>query len=153
MLEFNPELVLLDLEAPDASTVIELLAERLHAQGLVAPDYGRQTIEREEHHPTGLPTSPFYIAFPHADAQGVHRSALACASLRTPVVFKNMADPDEDLPVHLVLMLANNNPEEQIETLRSLAILFGQPEKLTALRSQPTPASAADWLRLELGLN
>jgi PTS system galactitol-specific IIA component len=119
----------------------------------VGPDYGAQTLLREEKHPTGLPTAPFCIAFPHADAEGVNRSALALAVLRRPVIFRNMADPDEELEVHLVLMLANKSPQEQIRTLRNLAILFGEPEKLAALRSQPTPASAAAWLRQELNLS
>lgn len=153
MLELNEQLVLLDLEAADSHTVITALADQLCAQGLVTADYGAQTIRREEKHPTGLPTTPFCIAFPHADSDGVNRSALALAVLRKPVPFQNMADPDETLDVHLVLMLANKSPEEQIQTLRNLAILFGEPEKLVALRSQPTPASAAAWLRLELSLS
>jgi PTS system galactitol-specific IIA component len=152
VLEFNKDLVLWNLEAADAHAVIDALAGRLFEQGLVSAEYGLRTFEREQEHPTGLPTTPFYIAFPHADADGVVRSALAAALLSRPVSFKNMADPDEDLDVHLVLMLANNNPEEQIQTLRSLALLFGQPDKLTALRSQLTPEDAAAWLRLELSL-
>jgi mannitol/fructose-specific phosphotransferase system IIA component (Ntr-type) len=64
-----------------------------------------------------------------------------------------MADPDENLDVYLVIMLANNSPEEQIQTLRNLALLFGQPEKLQALRGQSTPEETVAWLRLELGLS
>jgi galactitol PTS system EIIA component len=153
VLHINDELVLLDLAAPDAADVIERLAGCMHAQDLVSDDYGQQTLAREAKHPTGLPTTPFCIAFPHADAVGVKQSALALAILREPVIFKNMADPDEDLEVHLVLMLANKAPEEQIQTLRNLAVLFGQPEKLLELRSLPTPEKTVAWLRLELGLN
>jgi len=142
----------MDLDAPDARTVIGLLAEKLHAQGLVSADYGDQTWERELEHPTGLPTKPFSIAFPHADAQGVHQSALAVAILRHPIQFKNMGDPDENLEVFIVLMLANKNPEEQIQTLRNLAILFGEPEKLSALRDQSSPQEVFAWLKRELRL-
>lgn len=152
MLIFNESLVALNLAAPNAETVIHTLAGMLQAQGLVSAEYGRQTCEREAHHPTGLPTTPFCIAFPHADAEGVVQSALALAILPAGVVFKNMADPDEDLQVYLVLMLANKNPDEQIQTLRNLALLFGQPDKLVLLRDQPTPAAAAAWLRRELNL-
>ena len=152
MLELNEGLVAIDLEAPNAHAVIDTLAGRLCDQGLVSAEYGARTFEREQEHPTGLPTNPFYIAFPHADADGVNQSGLAVALLKHPVVFKNMADPEEDLDVCLVLMLANRNPEEQIQTLRSLALLFGQPDKLAALRSQLTPADAVSWLKLELSL-
>ena len=153
MLNFNESLVALNIQAADSRAVIELLAGLLHAQGLVTAEYGRLTHERELEHPTGLPTKPFCIAFPHADASGVNQSGLALATLAEPVPFRNMGDPDEELPVHLVLMLANRSPEEQIQTLRNLALLFGKPEQLQILRDQSTPQAAVAWLRRELRLD
>ena len=153
MLAFNNSLIAFDLPAKDARNVIDDLAGRMHAQGLVAANYGEQTWRRELDHPTGLPTKPFCIAFPHADADGVHQSALGVAVLRQPVTFQNMADPDEGLDVRLVFMLANRDPEEQIQTLRNLAVLFGQPEKLTELRNQTTLPEVESWLRRELRLS
>ena len=70
MLEFNESLIAFELQAKDAKEVIDHLAGRMLAQGLVAADYGAQTWVRELEHPTGLPTKPFCIAFPHADAAG-----------------------------------------------------------------------------------
>ena len=153
MLVFNESLVALNHTAEDSTAVINLLAGKLFDQGLVAADYGKQTCARELIHPTGLPTRPFCIAFPHADAEGVHQSALALATLKNPVTFKNMGDPDEDLQVHLVLMLANRNPDEQVKTLRNLAVLFGKPDKLQTLRDQSTSQEVVIWLRRELRLD
>ena len=153
MLEFNESLIAFDLQAKDAKEVIDLLAGQMHAQGLVCAEYGEQTWAREMLHPTGLPTKPFCIAFPHADADGVSRSALGVAVLHTPVKFQNMADPDEGLDVTLIFMLANRDPEEQIQTLRNLAVLFGQPEKLVELRDQTTLQGVESWLRRELRLS
>jgi PTS system galactitol-specific IIA component len=153
MLEFNESLIAFDLLAKDAKEVIELLAGKMHAQGLVTAEYGTQTWAREMDHPTGLPTKPFCIAFPHADAEGVNHSALGVAVMHQPVKFQNMADPDEDLDVMLVFMLANRDPQEQIQTLRNLAVLFGQPEKLTELRDQTTLQGVVSWLRRELRLS
>ena len=153
MLEFNESLIAFDWQAKDAREVIELLAGKMHAQGLVAEEYGLQTWAREQVHPTGLPTKPFCIAFPHADAEGVNKSALGVAVMRQPVTFQNMADPDEGLNVMLVFMLANRDPEEQIQTLRNLAVLFGQPEKLVELRDQSTLQEVESWLRRELRLS
>jgi galactitol PTS system EIIA component len=153
LLEFNTSLVAFDPRATDAQGVIDLLARKLHSENLVSAEYGAQTWARELNHPTGLPTKPFCIAFPHADAEGVNQSALAVAVLSQPVKFQNMADPDESLDVMIVFMLANRNPEEQIQTLRNLAMLFGQPEKLIELRDQTTPQGVEDWLRRELRLD
>ena len=153
MLEFNESLIAFDLQAKNAKEVIDLLSGSMYAQGLVSAEYGAQTWARELEHPTGLPTKPFCIAFPHADAQGVNRSALGVAVMRQPVQFQNMADPDESLDVELIFMLANRDPEEQIQTLRNLAVLFGQPEKLVELRNQVTLKGAASWLKRELRLD
>jgi len=153
VLEFNESLIAFDLQVKEAKEVIDLLADSMHAQGLVAADYGVQTWAREMDHPTGLPTTPFCIAFPHADAEGVNRSALGVAVMRQPVKFQNMADPDEGLDVMIVFMLANRDPEEQIQTLRNLALLFGQPEKLVELRDQTSLHGVESWLRRELRLS
>jgi PTS system galactitol-specific IIA component len=153
LLEFNESLIAFDLQAKDAKEVIDLLAGKMYEQELVMAEYGAQTWAREMIHPTGLPTKPFCIAFPHADAEGVNRSVLGVAVLRQPVIFQNMADPDEGLDVMLVFMLANRDPEEQIQTLRNLAVLFGQPEKLVELREQSTLQGVESWLRHELRLN
>ena len=153
MVAFHESLIAFDLQAKDARDVIGVLADKMHAQGFVAADYGTQTWQREQDHPTGLPTKPFCIAFPHADADGVQHSALGVAVLREPVTFQNMADPDEGLDVLLVFMLANRDPEEQIQTLRNLAVLFGQPEKLAELRNQTTLPEVESWLRRELRLS
>jgi PTS system galactitol-specific IIA component len=153
VLEFNESLIAFDLQVKEAKEVIDLLADSMHAQGLVAADYGAQTWAREMDHPTGLPTTPFCIAFPHADAEGVNRSALGVAVMRQPVKFQNMADPDEGLDVMIVFMLANRDPEEQIQTLRNLALLFGQPEKLVELRDQTSLHGVESWLRRELRLS
>jgi PTS system galactitol-specific IIA component len=119
---------------------------------MVDANYSSATIERERHHATGLPTRPFPIAFPHADAEGVIESALAVAILKEPVSFKNMADPEEELPVEMAIMLANKSPEEQVDTLRKLAELFGQAEKLSELRGLSDTIEIVDWLTLELFL-
>ncbi len=150
MTEICTDFIAAGLEAENAEEVIRTLADLLYRKGAVSADYAQAAIQREARHPTGLPSSPFYIAFPHADADGVNRSALAVASLKKPVIFLNMADPDEMLPVELVFMLANNSPEDQILTLRNLASLFSQPEKLVELRALSSPESIAAWLQREI---
>lgn len=150
MLEIRDDYIAINVLAPDAETVITLLAERLEATGAVELGYGAATIAREHKHPTGLPTQPFCIAIPHAGTEGVNRSAIAVASLQEPVIFQNMADPDEELAVELVLLLANNNPEEQVKTLRNLALLFGEPDKLVELRALSSPAEIVQWLKQEI---
>ena len=49
-------------------------------------------------------------------------------------------------------MLANKSPEEQIDTLRQLAELFGQAEKLSELRGLTETLKIVEWLTTELFL-
>lgn len=153
MLQLNSSTVFINLQAADCLSVIDILANSLFEQGFVTSEYGNMTCRREEIHPTGLPTTPFFIAFPHADCEGVVQSALAVGILEKPVKFRNMADPDEELDVHIVIMMANSDPTEQVETLRNLAELFGEGEKLVELQSQPTSEAAVNWLKRELRLD
>jgi galactitol PTS system EIIA component len=153
VLKLQESFIVLNYLAADSDAVIRELSGRLHEAGAVSADYGDATIAREQKHATGLPTTPFPIAFPHADADGVKESALAVATLSSPVGFQNMADPDEELKVELVIMLANKSPEEQIQTLRGLAELFGQPDKLQELKDLTDTAMVVEWLELELDLN
>jgi len=142
--------VSIDLIASRAEEIIEHLADRLYQAGMVEQEYGAAAIARERKHATGLPTKPFPIAFPHADAEGVLQSSLAVATLKTPVGFKNMADPEEELDVELVIMLANQSPEEQVATLQNLAVLFGTPQKLLELKNLQDPDLMVEWLKKEL---
>jgi len=150
VLLLNESFVITDLDVKTFEEVITIMADRLHQGGAVCKEYAAYTIAREKVHPTGLPTKPFCIAFPHADADGVNQSALSVATLKSPVVFMNMGDPEEELDVELVIMLANKNPEEQIQTLRGLALLFGKPEKLAELKAITEPSEITAWLKREL---
>lgn len=150
MLNIQRSFVAVNLEASSAEEIIQHLADKLYQAGMVEQGYGAATIERERKHATGLPTRPFPIAFPHADADGVLQSSLAVAALKHPVGFQNMADPEEELEVELVIMLANKSPEEQVATLQNLAVLFGTPQKLLELKNLQDPDLMVEWLKKEL---
>ena len=139
-----------DCEVADREELINLLAGKLRAAGYVDETYGQATIARERIHPTGLPTKPFPIAIPHADADGVIDSAMAFASMKKPVDFCNMVEPEEELPAEMIFMIANNTPEEQVKVLRKLATLFGDPEKLVELKALTQTASIVSWFETEL---
>jgi PTS system galactitol-specific IIA component len=149
-MKIDAAIMALDVVAKDCEEVIQLLADKLHAAGYVGPQYGEATIARERIHPTGLPTKPFPIAIPHADADGVITSALAFAVVKEPVVFCNMVEPEEELPVEMVFMIANGSPEEQVKVLRKLASLFCNPEKLIALKTQADAESMVTWFNAAL---
>lgn len=143
--------VLIDHVSTDSFACIHELSQLLCQIGYVNPEYGKLCCDRERLYPTGLPTKPFAIAIPHAEGLEVNESSLSVAILRDPVNFQNMADPEEALPVEVVLLMATKNPEEQVSTLQKLAEIFSSADELRELRSQSSKKGVADWINQRLG--
>jgi PTS system galactitol-specific IIA component len=152
MLLFDNDCVALNVKLENSKDVIFLLSGLLEKKGAVSANYGKAANKREQSYPTGLPTKPFHIAFPHADGEEVHQSALAVATLAEPVVFKSMEDPHIELPAHIVILLANSRPDEQVKVLRQLVTIFSEPQKLIELRNHKTISDLVAWMRKELKL-
>ena len=125
----NEEAVMLRLEASTSEEVIRTLGGRLRDLGYVKESFVEAALEREMNMPTGLPLGGIYnAAIPHVDIEYVNKSALGLATLRHPVVFKNMVENQVDVPCHLVIMLALDKPKSQVEMLQSVAGLLQTPE-------------------------
>ena len=136
----HPDAVCADLEAADAADVITALADRLLALGKVRPGYAAAVIARERTMPTGLPLGSINVAVPHTDVEHVLSPALAMAVLRHPVLFGSMDDPDERIPVRIVIAMALTNKDAQIDMLQRIAGLIQDEGALGRLAAVRTPA-------------
>lgn len=122
------------LNVETASDVISHLGNLLLKAGYVRPSFVQATLAREKELPTGLPLDgAVNAAIPHTDVDHVLKSGLALATLTRPVVFKNMALPDEPVEVQLVLLLALDQPKTQVEMLKEVADLLQQSELVAQL--------------------
>lgn len=136
----QPDAISLQLDAHDSEEVIRHLGEKLLALGCVKDDFVEATLAREASMPTGLPLGgEFNAAIPHVDIEYVNKPALALATLKQPVVFYNMVEADQEVPVQLVIMLALEQPKSQIEMLQQVAGVLQQPECVSALMEARTP--------------
>ncbi len=134
-----PQAILLHNLAPDSSTIIQRLGERLHQLGYVNDGFTDATLRREAGMPTGLPLGGEYnAAMPHVDLEYVRRPAVALATLQQPVIFHHMVMTEEEVPVQLVLMLALDQPKSQIEALQEIAELLQKPEVVSGLMAAET---------------
>jgi PTS system galactitol-specific IIA component len=133
--QFLPqEAVVLQHHAADSEDVIRVLGERLRRLGRVKDGFVEATLRREAEMPTGLPLGgDINAAIPHVDIEYVNTPALALATLTSPVVFHNMVEPDEDVPVRLVIMLALDQPKSQIEMLQQVSAVLQQPDLVAQL--------------------
>jgi PTS system galactitol-specific IIA component len=122
------------LAAETASDVISYLGNLLFKAGYVCDSFVEAALAREKELPTGLPLNgAVNAAIPHTDVEHVLKSGLALATLTQPVVFKNMAIPDEPVAVQLVLLLALDQPKAQVEMLKEIANLLQQAELVARL--------------------
>jgi PTS system galactitol-specific IIA component len=122
------------LKADTSTEVITHLSRLLFEAGYVQPSFAEAVIAREKELPTGLPLNgQTNAAIPHTDVEHVLKPGLALATLTTPVTFQNMTIPEESVVVQLVIVLALNQPEVQIEMLQGVAELLQQPKVVSRI--------------------
>ncbi len=144
----RPEAILINLDAADSSEVITRLGNVLHASGCVHDGFIEAALKREASMPTGLPLmGDINAAIPHVDIEYVKKSSLALATLSHEVAFCNMVNPDEAVPVRLVIMLALDQPKSQVETLQEVAGLLQNPQIVSGLMQAKTPEEILSALR------
>ncbi|MCD4753561.1 MAG: PTS sugar transporter subunit IIA [Anaerolineaceae bacterium] len=118
----EPSAVKLNVEAEDARDVLKQLGTALFEAGYVHASFVDAALEREKTMPTGLPLGGDYnAAIPHTEVEHVIKQGLALATLKNPVIFKNMIDPTSNVAVNIVFFMALDQPKAQIEMLQEIA--------------------------------
>ena len=129
----RPEWIRPQLAVADSHAAIEALSGLLERDGVVKPGFATAVKDREKTFPTGLPTSGTKVALPHTDAEHVNRSAVAIATLATPVSFRVMGSPDEAVDVQIVFLLAIADTELQVHALSQLIEIVQREEVLASM--------------------
>ncbi|MDE4542172.1 PTS sugar transporter subunit IIA [Thermoanaerobacterium sp. R66] len=121
---FNRELIITNFEAKSQDDVFDVLYKKLFENGYVKETYLEAVKKREKVFPTGLLLNKYNVAIPHTDPEHVIKPAIAVATLKKPVIFKNMANPLEDVLVNIIFMIALNESHSQVEMLQQLIQLI-----------------------------
>ena len=135
-LYFNEELVFRNVQAKTDSEVLAFLASEMYKKNYVKEEYIQAIQEREKEYPTGLPSTPPGIAIPHANYEMVNKTTLAIATLKDPVLFHNMENNNEQLPIQIVIMMAIGEPHGQVEMLQKIVgIIQDEPLRQEMIRA------------------
>ena len=127
---FNEELILKINGKKQDMEVLAYMAEYLQSKGLVKDSYSKAITDREAEFPTGLFTGNINIAIPHADTEHVEKAAICVGVLEEPIIFRAMDDPDKELEIRLIIMLALKEAHGHIEMLQKVVELIKDQEAL-----------------------
>lgn len=146
-IQTSEELTLFKVAAETNQDIIRALANCMKKNGYVKPTFLEAVLEREANMPTGLITKAFGVAIPHSDPEHVNQSAIAVGLLDKPVIFKNMANPQEDVPVILVLLLAIAEKGSVTKVLARLAEAFLNPVTLNKFLTLQNATQLSAYLK------
>lgn len=134
---FHSDLIVTNIEVKNNEEIFNVLYKKLLQNGYVKESFLDAVIKREKIFPTGLLLNSYNVAIPHTDAEHVLKPAIALATLSTPVIFKNMANPQEDVNVNVIFMIALNSSHSQVKMLQQLVELIQSEaflEKILAVK-------------------
>jgi PTS system galactitol-specific IIA component len=117
--------------------IIHELVKYLCEAGYVKDTYEKAIHVRESDFPTGLELQGSYnVAIPHAETEHVIRSAIALAILEDSIEWENMEDPDVNISVHLVFMLAIKDPQMVVPNLQAMTEnIFSEPDVIASIKT------------------
>ena len=145
------ENIAVGLDAADALSAIRAVNDMLVRSGKTLPAFGEDACTREGTFPTGLPTRPVAVAIPHADPPNVLASAVAIATLKSPVQFAQMGtDGSTKLDVHAIFLLAIKEQSKQVEMIQQLMKVIQNQSLLDALTRAASPQEAFDLILASL---
>jgi len=128
---FNEKLIFkLSDEIDSKEIALSFLAEQLYAKKYVTEGYKKGILDREKIYPTGLFTGGINIAVPHTDCIHVRCDAFAMGILSKPLAFYAMDDPEREMDVNIIFMLALSQPHGQIAMLQKVLALVKEQEQL-----------------------
>lgn len=128
------ELVLKDVDAVDSADAIQKVGQVFLQNGFVKDSYIDAVLAREIVYPTGLQLGTIAIAMPHTDVKHVLRPAVGIAKMKNPVTFKHMGEPETEVQVEMLFMMAITDPNQQIDTLKRVLTVFQNAEATEAFR-------------------
>ena len=144
---FNESLVLTFDKPMTDREVLSAMTDYLCGKGIVKDTYKEAILEREQSFPTGLKTGGINVAIPHADICHVNQASICVAILKTPAPFRAMDEPDNDVPVSLVIMLALTEAHGHIEMLQRIVKLIQDQEEVRRIVEAGSPAQVSTIIK------
>lgn len=123
-LMFEPSQIVIIDEELSKEDVLKKLANVLYQKGIVKESYITALLERESNFPTGLEVQGINVAIPHCDVANVNVAGICVGILKKGASFAKMDDPDTEVSVGMVVMLALKEAHGHVEMLQKIIALI-----------------------------
>lgn len=123
----------------DRDEALHFFSNYLLEKNIVTDEFEKALLERENSYPTGLLVGDINVAIPHAKSEYVNESSIVLCTLEDKISFFRMDDPDEEVPVSILILLAINEPEEQLETLQKIIGLIQDQKTMELIYYEKDP--------------
>lgn len=120
----------INVEYSNTSEYFKETFEKMYKTNSVCEKYLDSIIDREKIFPTGLKIGNINIAIPHTDHKYSNVEGIVLSTLKSPIIFKRMDDPDKDVSVDIIIHLFFNTGDKKVEVLQKLMALVQNQEKL-----------------------
>lgn len=116
----DEDLIFTDESFETCTDVFSFISEKALKKKLVTSKFKIGLIDREERFPTGLSLETYGVALPHTDPEHVNKQFISLITLEKPVIFKSMANSEEEIEVSVIFILGLNEPHSQLTALQQL---------------------------------
>ncbi|MDF2548400.1 MAG: hypothetical protein K0R93_3298 [Anaerosolibacter sp.] len=136
---FDERVVHIGLSAVEDIGVLKKMADALQHAGYVKDSFSQAIIQREKIFATGLPLEVYGVAIPHTDPHHVEVEMISIATLKEPISFGVMGNPEEKIAVNIVFMLAMKDSSAQLELLATLMCIIQDTSILKKIYETQNP--------------
>lgn len=112
---------------------LSFMCKQLYVNGYVKEGYTESLLSREIEYPTGLNTSSPKVAIPHTDYNLVNESTICVMTLDKELTFSSMEDSNQEILIAIIIMMALDNPDGQLEMLQIIMELVQNTELKTRM--------------------
>ncbi|QWT17646.1 PTS sugar transporter subunit IIA [Collinsella sp. zg1085] len=145
---FASELVFLDIDVEDRTTLFAELGKRLRELGYIKENWFEAITKREVDYPTGLACQAINVAIPHTEPEHLIKPYIAVIKPKQPVLFEAMAHMGNDVPAQLVVNLGLLAHEDsQVAALQALMACFMNEEACADILGQTSPEGMVEAMR------
>jgi len=127
------EFIYLDKSFSSKEEALRYMGSQLEENNVVKNTYVDAIIEREKIYPTGLMSSLYGVALPHTDSIHVNESCLSVAVLKDDIGFNDMGNPEGEVQIKVIIMMALKDAKSQLDSLQALMQVLQDENKLKSI--------------------